>query len=143
MTSTTTCPRSSPYMGHLLCFPSYGPPSEDEIRAGLGNHGEAPIVEWKKSKIEIDTDGATLWYGADLPKTQYRVERAVSVPRGMRVVRVREWVENLAPFDRPINWMQHATFGPPFVEPGKTALDVSATRGLVGGGRPGASSLKA
>jgi hypothetical protein len=38
--------------------------------------------------------------------------------------------------------MQHATFGPPFIEPGKTMFDVSATRGLVGGGRPGGASLK-
>jgi hypothetical protein len=39
---------SAGYMGHLLCFPAFGPPSsEEEIRNGLGNHGEAPIVEWK------------------------------------------------------------------------------------------------
>src|SRR5262249_50650582 len=30
-----------------------------------------------------------------------------------------------------INWVQHATFGPPFVEPGESFLDVSATRGQV------------
>jgi len=132
----------SGYMGHLLCFPMYGPASDDEARAGLGNHGEAVTVEWKKTKVEIDSSGATLWYGADLPRTQYRVERAVTVPRGMRLVRVREWVENLTSFDRTVNWMQHATFGPPFVEPGKTALDVSATRGLVTTGRPGAGSLQ-
>ena len=118
---------SSGYMGHLLCFPMYGPPSADEARAGLGNHGEAPIVRWRKIKDEVNTDGVTLWYGADLPKTQYRVERAVTLPRGMRTVYVQEWVENLAPFDRPINWMEHATFGPPFVEPGKTVLDSSGT----------------
>ncbi len=119
----------SGYMGHLLCFPFYGPPSEEEARAGLGNHGEAAIVEWKKTKVELNAAGATLWYSAELPKTQFRVERAVTVPRGTRLVRVQEWVENLAPFDRPINWMEHATFGPPFAEPGKTILDVSATRG--------------
>jgi catechol 2,3-dioxygenase-like lactoylglutathione lyase family enzyme len=118
---------SSGYMGHLLCFPMYGPPSADEARAGLGNHGEAPIVRWRKIKDEVNTDGVTLWYGADLPKTQYRVERAVTLPRGMRTVYVQEWVENLAPFDRPINWMEHATFGPPFIEPGKTVLDSSGT----------------
>jgi catechol 2,3-dioxygenase-like lactoylglutathione lyase family enzyme len=118
---------SSGYMGHLLCFPMYGPPSADEARAGLGNHGEAPVVRWRKIKDEVNTDGVTLWYGADLPKTQYRVERAVTLPRGMRTVYVQEWVENLAPFDRPINWMEHATFGPPFVEPGKTVLDSSGT----------------
>ncbi|MBI1786211.1 MAG: hypothetical protein HYR60_01505 [Acidobacteria bacterium] len=133
---------SSGYMGHLLCFPFYGPPSsEDEVRAGLGNHGEAPIVEWRMSKVDRRPDGVTFWYAASLEKTQYRVERAVTLPRGLRQVRVEEWVENLAPFDRPMMWMQHATFGPPFVEPGRTYLDASATRGLVGAGRTG--SLKA
>ncbi len=133
---------SSGYMGHLLCFPIYGPPSAEEAKAGLGNHGEAAIVEWRKIGVEETTDGVTLRYGADLPKTQYRVERAITVPRGMRVVRVQEWVENLAPFDRPINWMQHATFGPPFVEPGKTVLDGSATRGKVGEDAAGTGSLQ-
>jgi catechol 2,3-dioxygenase-like lactoylglutathione lyase family enzyme len=118
---------SSGYMGHLLCFPMYGPPSADEAHAGLGNHGEAPIVQWRKIKGEVNSDGVTLWYGADLTRTQFRVERAVTLPRGMRTVYVQEWVENLAPFDRPINWMEHATFGPPFVEPGKTVLDSSGT----------------
>jgi catechol 2,3-dioxygenase-like lactoylglutathione lyase family enzyme len=132
---------ASGYMGQLLCFPIYGPPSADEARAGLGHHGEAPIVEWKKMKIEVDAAGATLWYGADLPKTRFRVERSVNVPRGMRVARVREWVENLEPFDRPINWMEHATFGPPFAEPGKTIFDTSGTRGQVKAGKDG--SLRA
>jgi hypothetical protein len=37
---------SSGYMGHLLCFPAFGPPSSaEEVKNGLGNHGEAPIVE--------------------------------------------------------------------------------------------------
>ncbi len=132
----------SGYMGHLLCFPSYGPPSDEETRAGLGGHGEAPIVEWKKMKIENGAEGVTLWYGADLPKTNFRVERAITLARGAKSIRVREWVENMTAYDRPINWMQHATFGPPFIEPGKTAMDVSATRGQVSTGRPGALSLQ-
>ncbi len=121
---------SAGYMGHLLCFPFYGPPSSaGEVRAGLGNHGEAPVVEWKKSNVEIDTDAVAVRYYAELPKTQFRVERLVTLPRGLREVRVEEWVENLAGFDRPINWMEHATFGPPFIEPGKTILISSAVRG--------------
>jgi hypothetical protein len=133
---------SSGYMGHLLCFPLYGPPSEEEAKAGLGNHGEAAIVEWRKSSVERDAGSVTLRYGADLPKTQFRVERKITLRAGERFARIEEWVENLAAYDRPINWMQHATFGPPFVEPGKTFLDVSATRGLVGGGRAETASLR-
>lgn len=132
----------SGYMGHLLCFPSYGPPSEDEAKAGLGSHGEAPIVEWKKMKIESTPEAVTLWYGADLSRTNFRVERAITLRRGARSIHVREWVENKTPYDRPINWMQHATFGPPFIEPGKTAMDVSATKGQVSAGRPGSLSLQ-
>lgn len=133
---------SSGYMGHLLCFPIYGPPSADEARAGLGNHGEAPIVEWHKTGVDSNADQITLRYAADLPKTQFRVERSVTLARGAHAIRVEEWVENLTDFDRPINWMEHATFGPPFIEPGKTVLDVSATRGQVAGGRAGSGSLQ-
>ena len=132
----------SGYMGHMLCFPSYGGPSADEDRAGLGGHGEAPIVEWKKMKIESSPDAVTFWYGADLTKTNFRVERAITLAKDARSIRVREWVENMAAYDRPINWMQHATFGPPFIEPGKTAMDASATVGQVSPNRMGSLSLQ-
>lgn len=125
----------SGYMGHLVCFPSYGSPSEPETKAGLGGHGEAPMVEWKKISAEATPQSVTLKYAADLKMTEFRMGRTITLRRGDRHIRVEEWVENLAPFDRPVNWMQHATFGPPFVEPGKTAMDVSATRGQVSGGR--------
>ena len=134
---------SSGYMGHLLCFPAFGPPSsEEEIRNQLGNHGEAPIVEWKLAGVDRRPDSVRLRYGAELSKTEYRVERAITLAAGAAAVEVEEWVENLLPFDRPINWVQHATFGPPFVEPARNYLDVSATRGEVGQGRPGANSLE-
>ncbi len=133
---------SSGYMGHLLCFPFYGPPSsDDEKAAGLGNHGEAPIVEWRQIAVDHTEDAIRFRYGADLVKTQYRVERMITLRRGARHARVEEAVTNLANYDRPYQWMQHATFGPPFVEPGKTFLDVSATRGLTASRGDGKGSL--
>jgi len=117
---------SSGYLGHLLCFPFYGPAGAEETKQGLGNHGEAPVVEWRKIKAELTAEAAVLEYGADLPLTQYRVWRRVTLPAGKRHVNVEEWVENLMPLDRPFQWMQHATFGPPFVEPGRSRLQISA-----------------
>jgi hypothetical protein len=61
---------------------------------------------------------------------------------GESVIYVEEWVENLANYDRPVNWVQHATFGPPFVAPGRSWLDLSGTKGQVAGGAPTTSSLK-
>lgn len=118
---------SSGYLGHLLCFPFYGPVSSDaEARSGLGNHGEAPVVEWQKISGEATAEAAVLEYGAELPLTHYRVRRRVTMPAGKRHVNVEEWVENLLDMDRPMQWMEHATFGPPFVEPGRSRLQISA-----------------
>jgi hypothetical protein len=125
---------SSGYMGHLLCFPQFGPPAPDEVRAGLGNHGEAPIVEWKQLAAGVLPDALRLRYGGDLPKTQYRVERLLTLPKDETVLYVEEWVENLAMMDRPINWVQHATFGPPFIEAGKNYFDTGPVKERAGGG---------
>lgn len=130
---------SSGYMGHLLCFPAFGPPSSEwEVKAGLGNHGEAPIVAWDR----LENSGATFRYGAALKKTGFRVERAVTLVPGESVAYIEETVENLADYDRPVNWMQHATFGPPFTEPGVSFLDTSGTKARTSGGVASSSSLK-
>ena len=123
--------RPGGYMGHLVCFPYYGPASPEERAQGLSAHGEAGSVEWQQTRPpEIDAHAITFYYGAELPKTQYRIERAVTMTTGQSSVRVEEWIENLAPYDRPYNRNQHATFGAPFVTPGRNILDMPGTRGV-------------
>jgi hypothetical protein len=136
---------SAGYMGHLLTFPNFGPPSsKEEIENGLGFHGEAVMVEWKQyQRPKVEEQGVTLYYGADLPRTQYRVERAITLPANGTVVHVEEWIENLELFDRPYNRDQHVTFGKPFVEPGKNFLDLSGTKGLIDPKRERNNSLQA
>ncbi|MFN8446726.1 MAG: hypothetical protein U0175_38390 [Caldilineaceae bacterium] len=132
------------YMGHLLCFPDFGPPTPHEIENGFTFHGEALTVEWQQTQPpRISAEEITLYYGATLPQTQYRVERAVTLRANETVAYVEESIENLAPFDRPFNRNQHPTFGPPFVEPGKTMLDLSGTRGVILPGRDGGGALPA
>ncbi|HSW49719.1 MAG TPA: hypothetical protein VLH09_06060 [Bryobacteraceae bacterium] len=120
------------YLGHLLCFPSFGPASsQEEIRNGLGSHGEAVTVEWKQPRPpQIDAGGVTLYYAAELPHTQYRVERAIRLPAGATVAHVEEWFENLVAYDRPYNRNQHVTLGAPFVALDKNMLDVSGTESV-------------
>jgi hypothetical protein len=137
-------PSGSGYMGHLVCFPYYGPASPDERQYGLRGHGEAGSVEWHQTRPpHIDNQTLTFFYGAELPQTRYRIERAVTVRRGEAAVHVQEWVENLAAYDRPYNWNQHATFGAPFVAPDRTVLDVSGTRALTDPRRTGTGQWSA
>ncbi len=119
------------YVGHLVCFPSYGPPSPDERQAGLTGHGEAQTVEWREmAPPAVSSDGVTFSYGAELPKTQYRIARTITLRTGEAVIDVAETIESLVDYDRPYNWNQHATFGAPFVTPGRVFLDMSAGAGV-------------
>ena len=131
-------PTGTGYSGHLVCFPHYGPASAAERDQGLGGHGEAGFVEWRETRPAVVTgDAATFFYGADLPKTQYGIGRAVTVRAGEPSVRVEEWVENRAAYDRPYNWNQHATFGAPFVAPEANVLDLSGSAALTDARRTG------
>jgi hypothetical protein len=124
-------PAGNGYMGHMVCFPNFGPASPEERQNGIGGHGEANSVEWQQTRPpQIDAQGLTFYYGADLPKTQFRIERAISMKSGDAQIHVEEWVENLTPYDRPYNLDEHATFGAPFAAPGKTILDMSGTKGM-------------
>ena len=124
-------PAGDGYAGHLVCFPYYGPASADERAQGLPGHGEAGSVEWQQTRPPlIDEQAITFFYGADLQKTQYKIERAVRLRAGETAVEIEEWIENLAPYDRPYNRNQHATFGAPFVVRGRSILDMSGTRGM-------------
>ena len=119
------------YSGHLVCFPHYGPASEAERAQGLGGHGEAGAVEWRATRpATLTADSVSFFYGADLPRTQYGIERRVTVRAGEPSVHVTEWVENRSAHDRPYNWVQHATFGAPFVAPEANVLDLSGSVAL-------------
>ena len=131
------------YMGHYLCFPHFGPSSQAEFGYGLGAHGEALAVEWKQQKVESGKAGVTLSYAADLPTTQCRVVRTLTLLPDETVGYVEETVENLARFDRPVQWVQHITFGPPFVEVGKSQVDAPVTKAVIGAMRTGQTPAEA
>lgn len=119
------------YMGHLLNFPTFGAPSDREVENGLGAHGEALTVEWHKDRVEVDPEQVKLFYSTYLPRTQYKVGRTLTISRRETVLYVEEWVESQTDFGRPAHWVQHVTFGPPFVAPGRNVLDMSGTKGEV------------
>lgn len=117
-------------MGHNLCLDIFGGPSLEEAAAGLPVHGEGAVARY-----ELHTAGETLTQRAHLPVAQIAFQRELEL-RG-RTVRIRETVESLAAYDRPIGWTQHVTLGPPFLEKGVTQFRASATRSKVFEGKFG------
>lgn len=111
-------------MGHNLCLDIFGGPSEDEAAAGLGVHGEGSVASH-----EICQGAERLTLAACFPIAQIRFERTIELRAC--TIEVREGVESLAAFDRPIAWTQHVTLGPPLLERGVTKFRTSATRSRV------------
>lgn len=116
--------------GHSISFDFFGPPSVEEIAAGLSTHGEAPVVKWRR-ELNSRTAQAALVYGADLPQAQMRLQRTVTLDPENPVVYCEEVATNKGYFDRPISWNHHVTFGPPFLEGDVTLFDMPATQSKV------------
>ena len=116
--------------GHSLSFDHFGPPSPEETAAGLTTHGEAPALKWDVQK-HAKSPNPHLQYGLTLPEARIRFSRKLTLDRVNPVIYCEEEAVNLSPYDRPISWNEHVTFGPPFLEAGTTWFDMPATRSKV------------
>jgi hypothetical protein len=115
--------------GHLLCLAHFGSPSAAEARAGQDTHGEAPVSRWRLVERSVKPAHARLRLACDLPLSGMRVERALTVRPGSHLIEVTTEVVSLTDRDQPFTMCEHGSFGPPFLVPGITALDLSADEG--------------
>jgi hypothetical protein len=115
-------------MGHFLALDGFGAPSAEELAAGVPFHGEASktAVAVVASKLSGDVRSVTL--ESRLPLAQEIFTRTIEVVEGESLVYVSSRLASQAAFDRPVSWAEHATLGPPFLEPGKVTVEVSAKR---------------
>ena len=111
-------------LGHNLCLPWWGPPSEAEFRAGMTYHGETNIVRWRA----MEHSARALRIEALLPESALRVTRSLEC-RGP-VVNFETVVENLSAWDRPLSWCEHVTLGPPFLSADSTRFYADLLRGF-------------
>jgi len=128
----TTNPIAS--IGHFLALDGFGTPSPTERAAGMQFHGEAQRTLFKI----VTSEPKSLSLEATFPLAQENFRRSIELIDGESVAYVTSELESLIGIDRPITWAEHATIGPPFLEKGKTVVDMSATdckvRGFRGGG---------
>ena len=115
-------------LGHFIALDGFGPPSPEEKAAGLRNHGEANLQPLVVTKNKTDKT-QTLSWSANLPIVHENYKRSLHMVDGEQVVYVDTEVESLLAFDRPIFWGEHLTLGPPFLELGKTTVDMSSKVG--------------
>jgi hypothetical protein len=116
-------------MGHNLCFDFWGAASPAEVRAGGAFHGEVSIL---KAEEILQTE-FSLAHRLRLKLSGTSISRAMKLVPGQSVLYVEETAENHLGIDKPFGWVQHVTFGPPFVNPDTVYFDASVTHGDLGG----------
>jgi len=72
-----------------------------------------------------------------LPLAQETLTRTIEAADGESVIYVTSRLESALTVDRPVSWAEHATIGPPFLEPGKVVVDMPATNCRVRPYKPG------
>ena len=117
------------YTGHSLCLDYFGAPADKSVSLGLSLHGEAAIRQWSMVQSAPSKEAYCGWR-VSLPVTQLTFEREIRLGEGESVAYVQETVSNERDSDHRCDWVQHVTFGPPFVRRGESTLAASAQRGI-------------
>jgi hypothetical protein len=118
----------SGFTGHALCLDYFGAPSEEEIARGLPLHGEPSSCRWTVAGKGASRDVAQLKLRVTAPAAALKVERNIVLHAGESVAYVNESVTNLRDRDSYFQWVQHVTFGPPFLAAGESICLVPGTR---------------
>lgn len=117
------------YTGHALCLDYFGEASAEKAAAGLGIHGEAAIRRWNV-KVPTALERAQCRWVVSLPTSGLTFEREIHLGNGQSAAYVQETVSNENDIEHHFDWVQHVTFGPPFLSEGVSTLIASAESGM-------------
>jgi hypothetical protein len=113
--------------GHGLCLDHFGPPSAAEAAIGHTPHGEATMEHWKAT---LPPHGVSARWELNLPMAGLSFAREIELGQGESVAYVREQVSNERDREHAFDWVEHATFGAPFVTSADTTFAVPGKRGI-------------
>ncbi len=117
-------------LGHFVCVDGFGPVSQEERAAGLVAHGEAQTHPWEILSSGKEGAAATVTFSVKLPLLQQVLARSMQMVDGENVIYIDSELQSNLAFDHPVNWGEHCTFSPPFLEPEKMVADMSGSRSL-------------
>ncbi len=124
-------------LGHFIALDGFGTPSDEEKAAGMPFHGEAGRERFKVLSATGSGPIHSLVLQASLPLAAETLTRTLETVDGENIVSVSNELQSALAIDRPISWAEHVTVGPPFLEGGSLAVDLSGTNCRVRARRPG------
>ena len=117
------------FTGHALCLDYFGEPTTDKAIAGLGLHGEAAVTRGSVN-CSAEAQRSLCRWVVSLPIAQLRFEREIYLENEQTVAYVQETVSNKSDMEHKCDWVQHVTFGQPFLSEGVSTIITSAHSGM-------------
>jgi hypothetical protein len=114
--------------GHSVCLDYFGLPSPSEKTSGLPLHGEAASSNWKLTAHSGRHSSPTATWAVKLPGAGMSLTRTITIPPGQSVAVFRETIRNHRAAARDVHWVQHVTFGTPFVTKSHSRFFLSGDR---------------
>ena len=118
----------SGYTGHALVLDYFGAPSPEEEVLGLPLHGEPGTRRWTLTRKSVHDGQAKLSMKVRAPSAGLTVQRDIALLDNESVAYVTETITNNNHRDRYFQWMQHATFGPPFLKESESVVTIPGTQ---------------
>ena len=117
-------------IGHFICFDRWGQPSPAEEKNGMPFHGEATKINWRLTGKPVKKAGRIMTeMSCELPMAGLRLDRKLSLDEEEAVLTVTEEISNFNKLGRVYNFVQHATFAPPFLDE-SVLVDTEVKKGL-------------
>lgn len=103
-------------------LPAAGGPAK-VAGAPLALHGESPVVPWEATIVSHSSVEVAVELSVSLTRYPFDIERTLALRADDPTLYVEEVLTNHGEVEVPYSWLQHLTFGPPFVGP-NSELDV-------------------
>jgi hypothetical protein len=120
----------SGYTGHAVALGYFGMPSKEHEVRGLALHGEAASSEWQLANMSVSANSSSLTLDVELPISELHFRRTLAIAADSHIISVEETITNRQAQPRDFQWVQHAAFGEPLLQPGASTLSLSADRAL-------------
>jgi hypothetical protein len=117
------------YTGHAVCLDYFGEPPSHAATLGLSLHGEAAVISWSVGSPAASQLAGARWE-VKLPFAQLAFEREIYLAATECVAYVDEAVSSKRDSEHVFDWVQHVTFGPPFLRSDESTVASSARRGI-------------
>jgi galactose mutarotase-like enzyme len=98
--------------------PVIGDGPQENRGAKFGTHGESALLPWACEIEESEGDSALATMNAKGIRYPFRLEKKVRINKDDAKLFIRETLTNTSPQNLEFYWLQHPSFGEPFLSPG-------------------------